>query len=377
MINPVTKFKKGNRMIHVDSRASRRTVVSQITVSRDLEKYFRQLAFYSKYVEEIEIDKSILHIPALSILLPIAWITGSDIYVDELDYSFAESMDALQKEYKKMYPLAPFKTRLIVDEVVENKSSPEGVALLFSGGADSTHSLFSNMHQKPRLIMIFGVWDIPLPNIGLQNKIKRVYLDFAKREGLKLNIIRTNALEMLDIDRVDHFFWRFHHGPARDLWMGLGFSLGQIGQVAPLSLGRFNQLLISGGGKLSRSFNRDLPPYASRFNTDEKIGWINLQVKHLGGLHRFEKIFALKKYQNNHTITLRVCGFPGKLTSNSLNCNRCRKCFCTITSLVIAGKNPNEWGFNLDRKSWSLLKNLFEKKKIPNRNLKNVWTSYQ
>ena len=52
MINPVTHV-KSKRMIHVDSTVSGRTVRSNITVSRDLDKYFRHLTFYSKYDEEI------------------------------------------------------------------------------------------------------------------------------------------------------------------------------------------------------------------------------------------------------------------------------------------------------------------------------------
>jgi hypothetical protein len=377
MINPVTKVKNGKGMIHVKSKSSRRTVISQITVSKNLEKYFRHLTFYSRYDEEIYANESVLNIPALSILLPLAWITGSDVYIDELDHTFAESMNDLQQEYKKMYPRAPFKTRLIAENLLEDKSSSEGVALLFSGGVDSTHSMFSNMHLNPRLIIIFGIWDIPIKNIELQDRIKRVYLDFTDQVGLKLNIIRTNALEVLDIERVDHFFYRFHQGRARDYWIGLGFSLGHLGQVAPLSERRFNQLLISGGGRRSRYFNRNLPPYASIYNTDEKIGWTNLQVKYLGGIHRFKKIFDLKKFEKNHRVNLKVCGLPGKLAFNSLNCSRCEKCFTTITPLTIAGIDPNEWGFNVDTKSWSILKSLFEKKKIPNGNLKVFWKPLQ
>ena len=186
MVNPATPVNKSKRMIHLDSRASNRTVKSSITVSNDLKKYFTNLSLYSLYDEKITTNKSITNIPALSILLPLAWITGSDVYVGELDHTFAESMIALQEEYKKMYPLAPFKTRLIVDELVENDPLPEGTALLFSGGLDSTYSLFSNKNLNPRLITILGTMDIPFSNAHYQEIIKREYLDFAEREGFKV-----------------------------------------------------------------------------------------------------------------------------------------------------------------------------------------------
>ena len=66
----------GSRAIAVDSDLSSRTVRSHITVSRDLEKYFRQFDFWSNYDAEIIANRSILCIPVLSILLPFAWITG-------------------------------------------------------------------------------------------------------------------------------------------------------------------------------------------------------------------------------------------------------------------------------------------------------------
>jgi hypothetical protein len=344
-----------------------------------LEKYFRHLTFYSRYDEEIEADKSILHIPALSIVLPVAWITGSDVYIDELDQSFAESMDSLQQEYKKMYPRAPFKTRLIAESLVENKPSPEGVALLFSGGVDSTYSLFSNLHLNPRLVMIFGVWDLPLKNVKILDRIKRVYPDFAEQEGFKLHFIHTNALEVLDIDRVEHFFWRFDHGRARGFWNGLGFSLGHIGQVAPLSMGRFNHIITSGTtqGKKEDSLIQ-ARPYASIPSTDEKIKWANLKVNHHGGINRHEKIYFLKKYLKQNRITLRVCGQKEQLFKiNSLNCGRCEKCLRTITALILMDIDPNKYGFKVDDSTFKLLRTRIEEKQFSERQLKIWWKTLQ
>ena len=121
MNNPATQGNKGKRIIHIETRASKRTIKSNITVSRDLKKYFRRLTFHSRFDEEICANKSILNIPALSILLPLAWITGTDVYVDELDKSYAESVQFLQEEFKKMYPRAPFNTKIIANRFIENR----------------------------------------------------------------------------------------------------------------------------------------------------------------------------------------------------------------------------------------------------------------
>ena len=150
------------KTISIDSTLSSGTVRSRVTVSKDLKKYFRHLTFFSSYDAQIIANNSILDIPVLSTILPLAWITGADVYVDELDGTFAESMDAVQREYKKIYSGAPFVTRLHADRLVANKITTKKTALLFSGGLDSTYSLFRNMNLKPMLIMIFGTFDIQI-----------------------------------------------------------------------------------------------------------------------------------------------------------------------------------------------------------------------
>ena len=97
---------------------------------------------FVKYDTEIYADKSILNIPLTASVLPLAWLSGSNIVVDTLDKGFKESMDALQTVFMSMLPLAPFKTEIYVDELVENKIIPDDqerkTGLLFSGGVDST-----------------------------------------------------------------------------------------------------------------------------------------------------------------------------------------------------------------------------------------------
>jgi len=68
-----------------DSELEGRKLISKFNVLRRLQKYFRSRDFFTIYDEVIDADKSILNIPALSTVLPFAWLTGVDVYVDELD----------------------------------------------------------------------------------------------------------------------------------------------------------------------------------------------------------------------------------------------------------------------------------------------------
>ena len=133
-----------------------RRITSTVTVPRNLRKYFKSFNMFVKYDADINADKSVLNIPMLANVLPLAWLTGYDIYVRELDRTFKESMDELKREFKK-YLKAPFTTQIHVDRLVDNQIGRlrpwERTALLFSGGVDSTYSLITNMELKPRLIM--------------------------------------------------------------------------------------------------------------------------------------------------------------------------------------------------------------------------------
>ena len=378
MIQYCSKMKR-RKMIVVDSKLSSRKVMSLITASKDLKKYFKCFNFFSLYDEEITANKSILDIPALSIVLPLAWISGADVYVDELDKTFAESLDALQQEYKKIYPKGPFKTKLFVNSLVENDDTPDDVTLLFSGGLDSTYSLFNNIDLNPRLIMIFGVQDIPISNVMFQELVKKEYSNFAEREGLKINFIHTNALKILDEGRVNYLFYKFKENFDVDYWQGLGYSLGHIGQVAPLSIGRFNQLIVAAHRDKSMAYALRKYPDASSPITDEKIKWANIQVNHDGCIHRHEKVFTLKKYLNEHKIKLRVCWSSSELLLrlHALNCSRCEKCLRTITPLILIGIDPNECGFDVNDSTLNLVKVLFEQKKCTQAHITKWWMPLQ
>jgi len=377
---------RSKKTISVDSSLSSGTVRSQITVSKSLRKYFRHLSFFSGYDADIAANGSILDIPVLSIVLPLAWITGADVWVDELDETFALSMEALQQEYRKMYPAAPFRTRLVADRLVDNKYVSDNTALLFSGGLDATYSLFSNMNLKPILIMILGTVDIPISNLSFQNTLVREYSDFAKREGLDLHSVRTNALEILDRRRIDHLFFKFQGHLEGDFWKGIGYSLGHIGQTAPLSIGRFNRLLVAGAYDQTQPRQMKDHPDASYPDTDEKIRWASTYVKHDGKVPRHRKAFALRKTLNAHRLKLRPCWYASDMCSHprqpphlsgAINCNKCTKCLRTIAELALAGIDPNECGFGVDRSTFNRMRVLFHGRMLSHQDMALWWKPLQ
>jgi hypothetical protein len=319
----------------------------------------------------------VISIPVLSTVLPVAWITGSDVYVDEIDETFRRSMATLQSEYKKNYPLAPFNTRIFAKSLVDGSIEENNSALLFSGGLDSTYSWYTNRDENPWLVMLFGTRDIPSSNIELQDMIKAEYSTFARREGLKLSFIGSNTDGIFDHNRLRHLWGKFQGINEGNFWLNLGFSLNHIGMVAPLSIGRFNKILYAATYGEAHSYTEYFE--GSSPVTDEMITWRNLNVTHDGLLARYEKILAMKNMLENKRIKLRVCLAPPKylLPEKALNCSGCEKCLRTIVDLAYAGIDPNECGFTVDNQTFELIKTVFEKRMMAPSYILEFWKPFQ
>jgi hypothetical protein len=226
------------------------------------------------------------------------------------------------------------------------------------------------MDARPMMIMIFGTVDIPISNILFQKTLEREYSEFAEREGLMLNFIRTNALQILDMRRVDHLFWKLREQALGGYWIGIGYSLGHIGQTAPLSFGRFDRLVVAGaldGSKAHDELTRKAYPDASYPSTDERIMWASTHVKHDASISRHQKASALKEFVDAHPFKLRPCWYAGDPNSpvqslpDALNCNQCPKCLRTIAELALAGIDPNSCGFSTDHSTFHRMKTLSQR----------------
>jgi hypothetical protein len=284
-------------------------------------------------------------------------------------------MSSLQKEYKKIYPKAPFQTKIITNNKIKNNPNPNGTALLFSGGIDSTYSLFKNFHLKPRLIRIFGLIGTPISSIPFQNLLKKKYSVFAEQNRLKINFLRTNIMEIFNRKQVNQFWNKYREIHQRSFWDGIGFSLGQIGLLAPLSLGRFKCIMISAGSIPTGP----IYPYASKSTTDEKISWVNLNVIHYGANLRYNKILLMKNFMRKHNVKIRVCFSSSKnLVKNKiLNCSKCYKCLHTQVAFIIAGLDPNNYGFNFDESTFRSIKFLLEARVLNHDDLDFSWRIVQ
>ncbi len=345
--------------ISIDSKLSASKLVSNITVSDGLKKYFNSFRLFAHYDSQLRADTSILNIPLVSTVLPLAWLTGTDVYVEKLDKRYVESMNAVKHEFKRMYPRGRFTTSLVVDDLVNNETQSQRTAMLFTGGVDSTYSLIKNINHKPRLIMFWGIQPHQLNPSYMKHRqlVRKTYSDFAEQRGLEINFIDTNTYGILNDIRISHDFHKIILGAG--LWLSLQFPLVLLGLPAPLSIGRFNRLLIA--ASVDPMHEYDKYPHSSQPRIDEKFAWADLEVIHDGYIHRFGKTSLIKKYSTKNELHITVCNAP---PPNRFNCSSCEKCFRTITQLILEGIDPNNVGFDVNRTTFAKIKYILEREKL-------------
>jgi hypothetical protein len=340
-------------------------ITNHLKVSKELKRYIKTPEMFVEYDDQIYADESILNIPLIATILPLAWLTSSNIKVEKLDKTFKKSMDQLQNYFKEVYPLIPFNTKFHVKQLLENKietnNSESRTGLLFSGGIDSVYSLFSNLQLKPKLIMHWGVERTPYPIYSeYWEMVNSIYKAFADKHSIQFHLTKTNALEILHRRKIEHRYYKeLLYGT---FWERLQISLVLLGLAAPLSVKRFNKLLIAASAwPTSIETLATHRPYATRPESDEKIAWADLKVKHDGYIEKYKKVRALAEYTKNDPVLLRVC-LNRKDAPRTLNCSQCEKCCRTITQLIQAKMDPNLYGFKVtDNTQFKKFKKIIQK----------------
>jgi len=357
---------------HFKSTLHGNKLVSTVTVPKNLQKYFNCFQLYAKYDAPIKAGKSILSIPLISNVLPLAWLTGSDVHVESLDKNYVVAMDSIKKEFNAIFPCGRFKTKIIVDDLVDNQTGSDDTAVLFTGGIDSTHSLIANIALKPRLIMYSGIQHYQLyPSYEKREHfVKKRYAEFAKQQGLELNYIKTNIIGVLNDNRITHDFHKILRGTL--LWLALQQPLVLLSLPAPLSIGRFNRLIISATVDANHDFMS--VPCSSQPRIDEKFAWADLTVKHHGNINRLNKTKLITDYSKNNKIEINVCNYP---PTDRFNCSNCEKCYRTIAALILEGEDPNKLGFVVTDKTFLSMKQLLIRKKADALALELIWKELQ
>lgn len=334
-------------------------------------EYFTENTFYLHHSENVEkVPKSILIIPVLANIAPVAWIAGADIYVNEIDEEFLEALETIKNSFKSMYPKHCFNGTIIFNTKRINKDyGKEKCGLFFSGGVDSLTSYIRNRKEQPILITVWGA-DISLKKREFWNKVKNDITQFTNDHNIKTVYLKSNFRSFLNEKNL----YKFSRNGLKNWWVSVQHGLGLVGLSAPLTYKKgIKKVYFASTPLISKDNKLSFVAWGSHPSIENNLKWGETEVE-LDGieLNRFEKLGIIANYLRdlNYDLKLRVCW----KSNNESNCSTCEKCARTMAMLLIKGLNPSKHGFNMDN---SLLQRMKSNKRFFVKINKHQWTMIQ
>lgn len=327
------------------------TIIYEFECSEELSRYFSENRFFIQYQENIEtVPDGVAAIPFVCNVLPIVWLTDSELIIDELDADFYHSIPEFKKGYVDMFPEASFLGKLNADKTVNcsNKSENKGVGAFFSGGLDAFTTMIRHIDESPTLISIWGA-DVAVENIEAWGKVDKAISSISKRYSLPRCVIKS-SFRQFDNEGLLHTEF---YGILKDgWWHGVKHGIGLISHAAPYAwLHKWDRVYIASSncpsdGKVT---------CASDPTIDNYVRFCGCEVVHDGfEMSRQEKIKYVSKIANSTHVypELRVCWE----TKEGNNCCNCEKCYRTMMGLWAEGEDPKLYGFKYNEDIFKQIK---------------------
>ncbi|MFC6905724.1 hypothetical protein [Halalkalicoccus tibetensis] len=309
---------------------------------------------YVRYSQDVsEVPEGVLAVPLLSTLCPVAWITGSDLYIEEVDATFLRALPGLQRAFAELYPDAPFagSPTIHYKDGVDNESRDDvpgdgEAGVLFTGGVDSTTTYLQHREKRPHLISVrkesetrANTWKLRRPMIEA----------FAEENDLRSHFVETNLKLLFDKFMLNLYYRHL----LNDSWdRTMYFGLGYPGFTAPITY-------LEGITELHQSVDylpHDRFPNSARPRLVENLRWADTVVESGSvGLTRQDKIERIGDYFAGKDTAWRIssCDEGGE---SSLCCNECGTCLHTIIGFIVAGYDPADYGFDVDEGTFDRVK---------------------
>ena len=322
-------------------------------------RFFNGSIFFVEYDISLDnVPESVLVIPALATLAPVAWACQADIYLPQIDAEFKQALEEMRCIFRRFFPTISWNGQIyaneILNKVIRVPKEKSRSAMLFSGGVDSLFTFVKHKSESPILITVHGS-DINLKNYkGWLNAFGNLQ-QLVSMYGLKHRIIRSNFRSMLDYTMLDALFKR---DIGDNWWLNIHSGLGIVGLCAPLTYAKVIEKLY-----IASDYPANFYPYGSSHpSIDNKICWAQTVVNSDGyDLTRQDKLHFLADYirKENLSLYIRTCWE----SDTGGNCSKCEKCSRTIVGLELEGINPNKHGYKVDERTFGYIKTQLETKK--------------
>lgn len=340
--NQFWKLKKNSlrlKQLKVDQGGT--LVTYEYSVTGEWKRYFsRKEVFTIDYgVDVSSVPDGILVIPFLANVLPMSWVCDAEINIGEIEKDFYESISQIKQGYSQMYPMLSFKGMLTATAVKSFKPllTKTPSAMFFSAGVDSFDTFLSHKEENPLLITLWGS-DVRFDDVdGWRLMLERINF-MTDSFGLDSAVVKTSFRSFLREGELSELV----SISGDNWWHGFQHGIGILCHAAPYAyLTGFKKLYIASSFTPKQ---KGRVTCASDPTIDEVVSFLGVQVIHDGyEFDRLEKVRHIVNHADRHKeyLPLHVCWEE----AGGKNCSHCEKCTRTILEIYACGENPENFGF--------------------------------
>ena len=314
----------------------------------DIKRFFTNNVFSVEYDTSIEsVPESILVIPFLATVCPIAWADHANVCVGTICETFLHSLKDVRKSLQDLYPTVGFTGNIDASNVVKPYVDHRLKSMmLFSGGVDSLATYVRHQTETPILVTMHGA-DVDLDNYKAWKTVMNILHSFSRKTKSKLMTVRSNFTRI----KNDLMLGSYHKHIGQDWWGKVMHGLASLGLCAPITyLENAGTLYIAAGA--TKDYKG---PSGSLPSIDGKVRWAGTKAVHDGyDLSRQEKVELIAEYIRKADPQLYIRSCYRSHTGD--NCSQCEKCSRTIVGLELAGIDPNEHGFHVTGGTFASIK---------------------
>ncbi|QRV17604.1 hypothetical protein JMJ58_21735 (plasmid) [Haloterrigena salifodinae] len=329
------------------------TLEADVRTSGDLERFFTTESFRTEYdVPIADVPEGVLAIPVLAQVCPVAWANGADVYVDEVDATFAAALQDVEASLREMHDFLEGGTLYAKETIDADPEAGGESGLLFTGGVDSTCSYVRHREEKPTLVSIRG-WTIT-PDAADDEKwdaLRERVTGFADEHALETAFVESNMLSFLAHPMLLAHYKRYVDGAW---YSSVGHGLGLLGLCAPMAYARGMEDLYVAATHWE---GIDLE-WGSRPDIDDHVRWAGTQCHHDGyELTRQERVDAIADYIREEEPNLQLQTCNDRMDGN---CGECEKCYRTAVGLRLSGLEPTDHGYPFDDEDYREIRTALE-----------------
>jgi len=356
----------------------------EIEYTDDIAPFFSSQTFTASYDVDISaVPESVLTVPVLAHLCPVAWALGADVHASSVDPRFLDSLETVGAVLREMYPTFIEGGRVVVEEAPTTEHCGDGAetGLLFTGGVNSLSPYARHRNEVSTLLSI-QAWHVGPDEERRWWDWQANVREYADRFGVEAQFVRSNVLDILNSSMLSIHFTDDHDG---GWYSAVADGLGLLGLTAPLTVATDIGRLYVGARhwdefptpELLDHWDGQGMPWGSHPAIDESLAWAGTDIVHDGfELTRQERVEVVADFLTSHHPDLPVwaCEKPAR----QRNCKQCENCFRTAFGLAVAGRDPNQHGLVLTPTAFEQACNRFEAGEwLPDRHHAVYWQELQ